>query len=155
VTTPALVTDFRGARSYLQMKIHNAHERVVDATPGQVAALIADFDAIWPEDIARAPRYFGDGVYAADPMVWEEIARPGAARAFRVIHPPGIDAEHWFEVRRAPTGTLLRHVIAGEAGPEFAERWRDRLAAIHDRILEALLDRVAANAVTFTRREGS
>jgi hypothetical protein len=50
---------------------------------------------------------------------------------------------------------LFRHVIAGEAGPEFAERWRDRLAAIHDRILEALLDRVAANAVTFTRREGS
>ncbi|HST14700.1 MAG TPA: hypothetical protein VLJ44_07620 [Gaiellaceae bacterium] len=50
---------------------------------------------------------------------------------------------------------MLRHVIAGDADPEFAELWRDRLAPIHDRVLEALLDRVAANAVTFTRREGS
>jgi hypothetical protein len=41
------------------MKIQNAHERVVEGTPEQVAALVADFDAIWPVDIARAPRYFG------------------------------------------------------------------------------------------------
>lgn len=137
------------------MKIHNAHERVVDGTPEQIGALIADLGAIWPEHIARAPRYFGDGVYVANPMVWEEIPRPDAARAFRVIHPPGLDAEHWFEVRRVPAGTLLRHVIAGEAGPEFAELWRNQLSTLHDRILEALLDRVAANAVTFIRHEGS
>jgi hypothetical protein len=128
------------------MRIHNAHERVVDGTPEQVAALVADFDAIWPVDIARAPRYFGDGVYAADPMVWEEVARADAARAFRVIHPPGLEAEHWFEVRETPTGTLVRHVISGEARAAFADLWRNRLEAIHDRILEALLDRVAAKA---------
>lgn len=137
------------------MKINYAHERVVAGTTDQVAALVADLDAIWPTDISRAPRYFGDGVYAASPMVWEEISRADAARAFRVIHPPELEAEHWFEIREAPTGTLLRHVISGEARAEFAELWRTRLEAVHDRILEALLDRVAEAAVTFTRREGS
>lgn len=137
------------------MRIHNAHERVVPGTPEQVAALVADFDAIWPTHVARAPRYFGDGVYAAHPMVWEEVARADAARAFRVIHPPELEAEHWFEIRETPTGTLLRHVISGEARAEFADLWRNRLEAIHDRILEALLDRVAKAAVTFPRRKGS
>ena len=137
------------------MNIHNVHERVVRALPERVASLVADFDGIWPEEIARAPRYFGDGVYVVDPMVWEEIARPGAARAFRVIHPPELEAEHWFELQAVPGGTSLRHVLAGEARSGFADLWRDRLEAIHDRILEALLDRVAASAVTSTRREGS
>jgi hypothetical protein len=137
------------------MKIDNAHERIVEGTPEQVAELVADFDAIWPDDIARAPRDFGDSIYAAAPMVWEEIARTDVARAFRVIYPPELEAEHWFEVREVPRGTLVRHVIAGEAHGEFAELWRTRLEAVHNRILEALLDRIAASAVTFTRREGS
>ena len=137
------------------MNIHNVHERVVRALPERVASLVADFDGIWPEEIARAPRYFGDGVYVVDPMVWEEIARPGAARAFRVIHPPELEAEHWFEIRETPTGTLLRHVISGEARAEFADLWRNRFEALHDRIIEALLDRVATAAVTFPRRKGS
>ena len=137
------------------MKIHNAHERVVNGTPEQVAALIADFDRIWPQHIVRAPRYFGDGLYAAAPMVWQEVPRADAARAFRVVYPPDLDAEHWFEVREESTGTGVRHVISGEARAEFADVWRDRLEAIHDRILEALLDRVAASAVTFSRHEGS
>jgi hypothetical protein len=137
------------------MEIHNTHERVVDGTPQQVATLIADFGVIWPEHIARAPRYLGGDVYAADPMIWEEIVRADAARAFRVIHPPELEAEHWFEVRETPTGTVVRHVISGEARADFADLWRNRLEAIHDRILEALLDRVAASAVTFTRHERS
>jgi len=88
-------------------------------------------------------------------MVWQEIERVDAARAFRVIHPPELEAEHWFEIREAPRGTLVRHVISGEARAEFADLWRDRLEPIHDRVLEALLDRVAASTVTFTRHEGS
>jgi hypothetical protein len=137
------------------VEIHNVHERVVAGTPEQIADLVGDFDVIWPEHIARAPRYYGAGLYSVPPMVWEEVTRPDAARAFRVIHPPELEAEHWFEVRRTRTGTLVRHVLAGEADSEFSELWRNRLEALHDRILEALLDRVAANAVTFSRREGS
>jgi len=137
------------------MKIHNTHERVVTGTPEQIETLVGHFDLIWPDQIGRAPRDFGDGVYAAAPMVWEEIERADAARAFRVIYPPELEAEHWFEVRQAPTGTLIRHVISGEARDEFADLWRNRLEAIHDRVLEALLDRVAENAVTVNRRTES
>jgi hypothetical protein len=133
------------------MRIHNTHERVVGATPEQVATLVCDFDRIWPEHITRGPRYYGDGVYAAAPMVWQEIVRADAARAFRVVHPPELQAEHWFEIRQAPTGTLVRHVIAGEARDEFADLWRTRLEAIHDRILEALLDRIAAATLSVAR----
>jgi hypothetical protein len=39
-----------------EMKIHNRHQRLVRATSDQVAALVADFDAIWPTQIAPAPR---------------------------------------------------------------------------------------------------
>jgi hypothetical protein len=85
----------------------------------------------------------------------EEVARAGAARAFRVIHPPELDAEHWFEIRETQTGTVVRHVISGEARAAFADLWRSRLEAVHDRVIEALLDRIAANAVTISRREGS
>jgi len=137
------------------VKIHNVHERIVAGEPGQIARLIGDFDEIWPEHVARAPRSLGDGVYAAGPMVWQERTRPGAARAFRVIHPPELDAEHWFEVRPAPTGTLVRHVVAGEAQADLADAWRRRIEPIHDRILEALLDRIAAKSVTFELRRGS
>jgi hypothetical protein len=38
-------------------------------------------------------------------MVWQEIVRADAARAFRVVHPPELQAEHWFEIRQAPAGT--------------------------------------------------
>lgn len=137
------------------VEIRNVHERVVAGEPAQIARLIGDFDEIWPEEVARAPRYFGDGVYAADPMVWEETTRPGAARAFRVIHPPELEAEHWFEVRPAPTGTLVRHIVTGEAHADLADAWRNRIEPIHDRILEALLDRIAAKSVTFDLRGGS
>lgn len=137
------------------MEIRNVHERIVAGEPQQVARLLGDFDEIWPDDVARAPRYFGDGVYAAAPMVWEEIARPGAARAFRVIHPPELEAEHWFEVSAAPSGTVVRHIVAGEAHADLADTWRTRIEPIHDRILEALLDRIAAKSVTFDSRRGS
>ena len=136
-------------------KIRNVHERVVAGEPEQIARVIADFDEIWPEHVAPAPRYVGDGVYAADPMIWEETTRPGAARAFRVIHPPELEAEHWFEVLPAPTGTLVRHIVAGEAHADLAAAWRDRIEPVNDRILEPLLDRVAAKSVTFDSRGGS
>jgi hypothetical protein len=137
------------------MKIDNVHERVVAGAPDRVAQLIDDFDEIWPAPIACVPRHLGGGVYAVAPMVWEEITREGAVRAFRVIHPPGLDAEHWFEVRPSPHGTLVRHVVAGEAHSELDDIWREQLEPVHDRILEALLDRLAEKSVTFRGRDGS
>jgi hypothetical protein len=69
------------------MKTRNRHERIVTAPPEQVAALIADFDRVWPRQIAPAPRPQGHRLYDARLMLWEEFDRPGAARAFRVVRP--------------------------------------------------------------------
>ncbi len=79
-------------------------------------------------------------------MLWEEIDRPGAARAFRVVRPDEIRAEHWFEVAPADGGAVLRHVIDGRADGRYEAIWRDRIEPLHDRILEALLDNVEAAA---------
>jgi hypothetical protein len=40
-------------------------------------------------------------LYDAGLMLWEEFDRPGAARAFRVIRPDELQAEHWFELEPA------------------------------------------------------
>ena len=126
------------------MRISNRHERVIAATPKQLAALVADFDAIWPAQIAPAPRPLGDGRYDVPPMVWEEVDRPGAVRAFRVVQPEELQAEHWFELLPAAGGTLLRHTIDGEASGDWEAVWRDRIEPAHDIVLEGLLDTAEA-----------
>lgn len=128
------------------MQIRNRHQRLVTAGPERVAALLADLGGIWPTDIAPAPRALGCRRYDAGLMVWQEVDRPGAARAFRVVDPHGLQAEHWFELEPAESGTLLRHTVEGEAVGAFAALWRDRIEPLHDRVLEALLDNVEASA---------
>src|SRR6266516_7833191 len=95
------------------MKIRNHHERIVAAPPERLAALIADFDRVWPTEIAPAPRRQGHRLYDAGPMLWEEFDRPGAARAFRVVRPDELQAEHWFELEIAEGSTVVRHVSKG------------------------------------------
>jgi hypothetical protein len=122
----------------------NRHERLIAATPGRLAALVADFDAIWPAAYPPAPRPLGDGRYEVPPMIWQEVDRPGAVRAFRVARPEELDAEHWFELLPAEGGTVLRHTIDGEASGDWVAIWRDRIEPAHDLVLEGLLDRVEA-----------
>ena len=95
------------------MKIKNRHERVVAAPPERIAALIADFDRIWPTQIAPAPRRHGHRLYDAGPMLWEEFDRPGAARAFRVVRPDELHGEHWFELELGEDVTVVRHTLEG------------------------------------------
>lgn len=126
------------------MKITNRHERIVAAPPEQIAALIADFGRVWPTQIALAPRRQGYRLYDAGPMLWEEFDRPGAARAFRVVRPDELQAEHWFELELAEGSTVLRHVIEGCAVGKYEAIWRERIEPLHNLILEALLDNVEA-----------
>jgi hypothetical protein len=126
------------------MKIRNRHERVVAGPSERVAALIADFDGVWPTEIAPAPRSLGHRLYDAGLMLWEEFDRPGAARAFRVVRPDGLQAEHWFELEPAGGATVLRHTIEGCATGKYEAIWRERVEPLHDLILEALLDNVEA-----------
>ena len=124
--------------------MHHHHERVISATPEQLARLLSDFDAIWPTQIAPAPRPLGDGRYEASPMIWEEFERPGAVRAFRAILPEELRVQHWFEVQAVDGGTLVRHTLDGEAFGRYEVIWRDRIGPRHDRILEALFDNIDA-----------
>ena len=126
------------------MKITNRHERIVAAPPERIAALIADFGRVWPTQIAPAPRRQGHRLYDVGPMLWEEFDRPGAARAFQVVRPDELQAEHWFELELAEGSTVLRHVIEGCAVGKYEAIWRERIEPLHDLILEALLDNVEA-----------
>jgi hypothetical protein len=126
------------------MKITNRHERIVAAPPEQIAALIADFGRVWPTQIAPAPLRQGHRLYDVGLMLWEQFDRPGAARAFRVVRPAELQAEHWFELELAEGSTVVRHVIEGCAVGKYEAIWRERIEPLHDLILEALLDNVEA-----------
>ena len=128
------------------MEIRNQHERIVAAAPERISELIADFDRIWPTQIAPVPRLLGPGTYDVEFMVWEEFDRPGAARAFRVTRPDELRAEHWFELRPADGAIIVRHMIEGSADGRYETIWRERIEPAHDLILEALLDNIEAAA---------
>jgi hypothetical protein len=83
------------------MSISNSHERIIAATPERIAATVADFDGIWPTQIAPTPRPQGRCLYDAGLMLWEEFDRPGATRAFRVIRPEGLQAKHLGSMTRS------------------------------------------------------
>lgn len=124
------------------MKIEACHERLVAAPPERIAALIADFDRFWPTEIAPAPRLREDGLYDAGVMLWQEVDRPGAERALRVVRPDELPAEHWFELEPVEDGTVVRLIVEGHALGKYEAVWRERIAPLHDRILDALLDNV-------------
>jgi hypothetical protein len=126
------------------MKIRDVHERIVAASPEKVAALVADFEAIWPTQIGPTPRRLEAGQYQAGLMVWEEVDRPGAVRAFRVISPEGLRADHWFELESTEGRTLVRYTIDGEAVGKYEAIWRERIEPVHALILEAILDKIEA-----------
>jgi hypothetical protein len=117
---------------------------MVAAPPERIAALIADFDSVWPTEIAPAPRLQGHRLYDAGPMLWEEFDRPGAARAFRVVRPDELQLEHWFELELAEGATVVRHTIEGCAVGKYEAIWHERIEPLHGLILEALLDNVEA-----------
>jgi hypothetical protein len=126
---------------FVIVKISNVHERTIEASPGRLEALVADLDGIWPAQISPAP-YPDGGLLRTGTMRWQEFDRPGAVRAFRVVSPPELRAEHWFEVEPVKDGTVLRHTIDGEAFGQYEAIWHDRIAPGHDRVLEALLANV-------------
>jgi hypothetical protein len=125
-------------------KIMNRHERILPAPPERIASLIADFDRIWPTEIGPAPRLVEAGLYEAGRMLWQEVGRPGALRAFRVIRPDELRLEHWFEAEPAAGATVLRHTVEGYADGRYEAIWRERIEPVHDVEVEALFDHVEA-----------
>jgi hypothetical protein len=128
------------------MKIFNRHERLIAAPPERIAALVADFDLIWPARLAPVPQPQNDRQYDTGLMVWEEYDRPGAVRAFRVVSPAELQAGHWFELVPAEDGTLLRHTVEGTASGRYEAIWSERIEPLHNQILEAILDNAQSAA---------
>ncbi len=124
------------------MQIAVSHERALTARPDQITGLLSDFERIWPSDLAPAPRPLGGGLYDTKLMLWQEIDRPGAARAFRVVRPAGMRGEHWFELSAGGGTTTLRHTVSAIATGRFAMLWRTVIGRRHDQIVEAMLDNV-------------
>jgi hypothetical protein len=126
------------------MKISNRHQRILAATSEQVAALIAAFEQVWPTEITPAPRHRGQRLFQVGLMLWDEIDRPGAARAFRVVSPNELQVVSWFEIETVDGGTLLRHTIVGKALGAYEHIWRERIEPEHNRVIGALFDNVQA-----------
>ena len=116
------------------------HEREVDGSVAEVVELLGDLDALWPAEITPAPRPEGEALRVG-PMLWQVTDRDGAVLAFRVVSPPELRAEHWFDATRRNGGTTLRHTIDGRADGPAEAVWH-KLEPLHDRVMEALLDRV-------------
>ena len=137
----ALACCFTFGISFVVVKIRNVHERTIAGSPGQLGAIVADLDAIWPTQISPAPCRDG-ALLRSGTRLWQEFDRPGAVRAFRVVSPPELRVEHWFEVEPVKDGTVLRHTIDGEVLGEYEAIWRDRIEPGHNLVLQALLDNV-------------
>jgi hypothetical protein len=116
------------------------HEREIDGSVDEVRELLDDLDSVWPSEIAPAPRP-EDGSLRVGPMLWQQAERDGSVLAFRVVSPAELQAEHWFEATPYRGGTTVRHTVAGSAeGP--AEAVWQQIEPVHDRIMEALFDRM-------------
>lgn len=120
-------------------RIHNVHEREVDGSVAEVAELL-DLVELWPTEIAPAPQ-LEDGKLRVGPMLWQQAERAGSVLAYRVVGPEGLDAEHWFDATRRNGGTTLRHTVDGRADGSAEAVWR-QIEPVHDRVMEAMLDRV-------------
>jgi hypothetical protein len=121
------------------VKIHNTHERQIDGSVDEVSELL-DVVALWPTEITPAPTQEG-GSLRVGPMLWQPTDRDGAVLAFRVTSPEQLRAEHWFEATRHKGGTTLRHIVDGSAEGVAEAMWQ-RIEPLHDRIMEAIFDRV-------------
>jgi hypothetical protein len=134
------------------MKLLNQHERRLRRPLREVfadlAALGTAGDRIWPEPAMPFRR-------TAGPMqVGVTRERHGGIRAvletYREneqitwrVELPFLRGIHAFEVQQAGEGaTLVRHEVRAELSWWFGIVWRLHVGRLHDRILEALLDRL-------------
>jgi len=144
------------------MKARNVHERVLNAGPDRVGALIDGLaqpgDALWPEDRwppMRFDRPLGVGAVGGHGAIryTVEAYEPGRYIRFGFTAPPGFHGTHSFETGAVGPGrTRLRHVLAMRTtGPAFIT-WPLVFRPLHDALLEDALDR-AERSIGTTPRE--
>jgi hypothetical protein len=138
------------------MHVIDIHERTIPRSPASVfddlEALGTDRDRTWPEP--RMPFHRTPGPLA----VGATRERHGAIRAILESHEPErrliwratvsfLRGTHGFELRRVDDATtVVVHRLDIDVPFWFAPVWRWKIARIHTRIVEALLDRLEAAA---------
>ena len=123
------------------MKMSNVHERTFDATPEQLAAIVQDFDRIWPTEIARAPTPQGDA--STNWLhIWQEYDKPGAARHVPSRQSDDLQAEALVFDVEAWRYASASHDRRRAMRRRRVVHWRDRIEPGHDVVLEKLLDNV-------------
>ena len=132
-------------------EIRNVHSRTINAPRERVFAELeamgTERDRVWPAPkmpFRRTPGPLRDGV---------TTERHGVIRAVLESHEPGrsmswaaelpfLRGRHGFRVRDENQGCHVEHVLEGKVTWWFRPVWATYMRRVHDRILEALLDRL-------------
>jgi len=135
------------------MKIVNVHQRLLNASPARVAAVLSTFgqpnDQVWPR--AHWPRAVLDGPLAVGAKgghgpipYFVEAYEPGFA-AFRLTL-PGADGWHSFEIMDATAHhCVLEHRIEAKFSGAMLLKWLFMIRALHDACVEDVLSQVQSS----------
>lgn len=134
--------------------IENVHERVISAGIGQVqrwlSSLASERDVVWPAQLWPAMSFAAGLRVGAAGGHWDVPYRVTEVQSNRVsfqFDPAfGIQGGHYFELVERDIGTLVRHVLYGEASGLMALAWPTVVEPLHDALIEDAFDKLAAAA---------
>jgi len=134
------------------MKIVNVHQRLLDAAPNRVAALIATLgsasDTLWPRNgwprmVLDRPLGVGASGGHGPIRYYVEAYEPESFVRFRFKQ---IEGWHAFEILEAkPQHCLLRHRMQIDARVRVLLRWLFLIRPMHDACLEELFSQAEAS----------
>lgn len=143
------------------MHIKNVHVRSIARSPNEIfddlERMGTDRDTVWPAPSMPFTRTPG-------PLrVGETEERHGIIRAVldeialdqKLVwraNQPFIDGTHGFEITETSNGCEVSHVLDAEIPWWFVPAWLLKVRAVHDRILERLLDRLELAPEQHVRR---
>jgi hypothetical protein len=142
--------------------IRNVHERVLDAPPAEVGALIdglaGDGDRLWPSDrwpAMRLDRPLGVGASGGHGSIRYAVSdyEPGRRVRFRFDPRLGLAGHHEFAVATGAGRTTLRHALEATPRGRMRLAWPLIFRWLHDALIEDALDR-AVTATTGTPVKG-
>ncbi len=130
--------------------IRNVHQRRFAAEAATVGALLdrvgSPEDQLWPGErwpkiTVPQPITVGDRAGHADIRYVVDEHRPGEALWFRFDPASGLEGRHGLVVELCADGTVsLTHVLEGRAVGKGRIMWPLMIRAMHDQLLEELLD---------------